>query len=45
MDPNACSNPICSYDMGITAIDKNSKSLERVKTAFEIPDGMFRAYP
>jgi hypothetical protein len=44
MDPNACSNPIRSYDMGITAIDENSKSLERVKTPFEIPNGMLRVY-
>jgi hypothetical protein len=45
MDPNGCGDPIRSYDMGIAAVDKNSKPLERVKTAFEIPDGMFRAYP
>ena len=45
MDPNGCSDPIRSYDMGITAVDKNSESLERVKTAFEIPNGMFGADP
>ena len=45
MDSNGCSNPIRSYDMGITAVDKNSESLERMKTAFEITDGMFGAYP